>query len=221
MNDASNEQLLRVRRICHQICASSCVEQKRKGLHETLLMKRPHWSVLNAEEQFHQIDLGETIPFDIALPLPARDQANPHSDQGVNLFWERFNCHRCGRCCYTPGEGLYLEESDFQRIAGQVGKKRLKSLCRYDQSLKAWILKQPCPFYDAKKKECQIYSIRPLTCTKYPLHPPMKEIPYNLAVDAFCPAARDFAKETLGWWIICENNWASIFGKMEQLQSRD
>jgi len=221
MNDASNEQLLRVRRICHQICASSCVEQKRKGQHEKLLMKRPHWSVLKAEEQFHRIDLGETIPFDIALPLPARDQANPHSDQGVNLFWERFNCQRCGRCCYTPGEGLYLEESDLQRIAGHVGKKRLKSLCRYDRSLKAWILKQPCPFYDVKKKECQIYSIRPLTCIKYPLHPPMEEMPHNLAVDAFCPAAREFAKETLGWWIICENNWASILGKMEQLPFRD
>jgi len=39
-------------------------------------------------------------------------------------------------------------------------------------------------------------------------------MPYNLAVDAFCPGARDLAKETLGWWIICENNWAKILAKL-------
>jgi hypothetical protein len=43
----------------------------------------------------------------------------------------------------------------------------------------------------------------------------MPEMPYNLAVDAFCPAARLFAKETLGWWIICENNWARLLGRMQ------
>jgi hypothetical protein len=44
-------------------------------------------------------------------------------------------------------------------------------------------------------------------------------MPYNLAVDAFCPAARLFAKETLGWWIICENNWAAILRKLARDQS--
>jgi hypothetical protein len=39
-------------------------------------------------------------------------------------------------------------------------------------------------------------------------------MPYNLAVDAFCPAARDLAKETLGWWIICENNWAKLLAEL-------
>jgi hypothetical protein len=39
-------------------------------------------------------------------------------------------------------------------------------------------------------------------------------MPYNLAVDAFCPAARQLAKDTLGWWIICENNWASILRRL-------
>jgi hypothetical protein len=34
-------------------------------------------------------------------------------------------------------------------------------------------------------------------------------------VDAFCPAARLFAKETLEWWIICENNWARLLARME------
>jgi uncharacterized protein len=209
----NSDQISRVRRLCHQLCASACVEQKRHGLHEQLLLQRPHWSVQKREEQFHKIDLGEKVPFDIALPLPARDPNRPESDQGVKLFWERFRCQDCGLCCRTPGAGLYLEKDDFDRIAKHVGKKRLRSLCRYDKGLKAWTLKQPCPFYDLEKKACQIYEIRPATCTKYPLHPPLKEMPYNLAVDAFCPAAREFAKETLGWWIICENNWAQILRK--------
>jgi Fe-S-cluster containining protein len=170
-------------------------------------------SVLKKEEQFCRIDQGEKVSFDISLPLPARDEREG-SDAGVRLFWEQFRCQHCGRCCYTPGAGLYLEKEDFERIAKHVGKKKLKALCRREKALKAWILKQPCPFYD-RDKGCSIYEIRPLTCTKYPLHPPLQEMPYNLAVDAFCPAARAFAKDTLGWWIICENNWAKLLGKIQ------
>jgi Fe-S-cluster containining protein len=165
--------------------------------------------------QSKQINLGEKVPFDIALPLPARDPGNPESEEGVKLFWEKFQCLRCGRCCYTPGAGIYLEKGDFERIAVRLGsKEKLKSLCIYDKDLKAWVLRQPCPFYDIEKKGCRIYNIRPLTCSKYPLHPPLREMPYNLAIDAFCPAARDLARETLGWWIICENNWAKILSKL-------
>lgn len=209
------DQLSRIRRLCHQLCAASCVVQKRSGLHAELLAQRPHWSVLKRDEQFSRIDQGEKVPFDIALPLPARDPDKSNSEEGVSLFWETFNCKRCGRCCYTPGAGLYLEKKDFENISERLGsKKKLKSLCRYDSDLRAWVLRQPCPFYDAENRSCLIYEIRPLTCTKYPLHPPLREMPYNLAVDAFCPAARDLAKETLGWWIICENNWARILSKL-------
>jgi len=217
MKDLS-DQLAQVRRLCHQLCSASCVEEKALGCSELLLDKRPHWSVLKREEQHCRIDQGETIPFDISLPLPARDE-RLDSDQGVRLFWERFRCQQCGLCCYTPGAGLLLEEEDFRRIAKTVGKKRLKTLCRYDKTQDVWVLKQPCPFYDQRKRGCKIYEIRPLTCTKYPLHPPLQEMPYNLAVDAFCPAARLFAKETLGWWIICENNWAAILRKLARDQS--
>ncbi|MFZ2472733.1 MAG: YkgJ family cysteine cluster protein [Methanothrix sp.] len=215
----SSEKIVHVRRLCHQLCFSSCVEDKRQGRHVELLRLRPHWSVLKKEEQIVKIDQGEKVPFDISLPLPARDEREG-SDAGVGLFWERFQCQQCGRCCYTPGAGLYLDKEDFERIAGSVGRKRLKALCRYEKALRAWVLKQPCPFYDKEKKGCSIYEIRPLTCTKYPLHPPLLEMTCNLAVDAFCPAARVFAKETLGWWIICENNWAAILHKLASDQSK-
>ena len=217
MSSISNN-ITRVRRLCHQLCFSSCVEDNRQGRHVELLRLRPHWSVLKKEEQIVKIDQGEKVPFDISLPLPARDEREG-SDAGVGLFWERFQCRQCGRCCYTPGAGLYLEKEDFERIAGRVGKKRLKALCRYEKALQAWVLKQPCPFYDPDLG-CSIYEIRPLTCTKYPLHPPLQEMPYNLAVDAFCPAARVLAKETLGWWIICENHWAAIHQKLARDQSK-
>ena len=215
---SNSNNITRVRRLCHQLCFSSCVEDKRQGRHVELLRLRPHWSVLKKEEQIVKIDQGEKVPFDISLPLPARDEREG-SDAGAGLFWERFQCRQCGLCCYTPGAGLYLDKEDFERIAGRVGKKRLKALCRYEKALQAWVLKQPCPFYDPDLG-CSIYEIRPLTCTKYPLHPPLPEMPYNLAVDAFCPAARLLAKETLGWWIICENNWAAIHQKLASDQSK-
>ena len=201
------------RLLCHRLFFSSCVKEKRQGGHEALLRQRPHWSVLKKEEQIQKIDQGKSIPFDITLPLPARDE-RAGSDAGVNLFWELFSCQRCGRCCFTPGAGLYLEKEDFDRIGAHMGKKRLQSLCRYDKTLQAWILRQPCPFFDSKSG-CKIYQIRPQTCTKYPLHPPSPDMPYHLAADAFCPGAREFAKITLGWWIICENHWAELLGRLE------
>lgn len=184
---------------------------------------RPHWSFLRREEQHRTIDRGETEPFEIALPLPAKDQKDPEgTSQGTDLFWERFRCTRCGRCCYTPGAGLCLEKVDIDRICQHLGwsRKRLLSLCRYDRTMKVWALKQPCPFYDSETG-CIIYAARPLTCTRYPLHPPLKEMPYNLAVDAFCPAAREFVKETLGWWIVCETNWARILKRMEKEEAAE
>jgi len=205
-------------RLCHQLCFSSCVEDKRQGRYEDLLRLRPHWSILKRETEFQKIDMGERVPFDISLPLPAKDD-RVGSDAGIKLFWQRFSCQKCGRCCFTPGAGLYLEKEDFERIAKQVGKKKLRSLCRYEKALQAWVLKQPCPFYD-EKNGCTIYDIRPKTCTKYPLHPPLQQMPYHLAVDAFCPAARAFAKETLGWWIICENHWAALLEKSAQDQKK-
>lgn len=201
-------KIRQIRQLCHQFCSSSCVEEKRQGKHEDLLRQRPHWSVQKREEQTQKIDQGESIPFDITLPLPARDE-RVGSDAGVNLFWELFSCQKCGRCCFTPGAGLYLEKEDFDRIAGHIGESRLQLFCRYERDLGAWILRQPCPFYE-QEKGCTIYEIRPLTCTKYPLHPPSPDMPYHLAADAFCPAAREFAKRTLGWWIVCENHWAEI-----------
>jgi Fe-S-cluster containining protein len=210
-------EISRVRWLCHKLCPSLCVEGKRRGLHRELLRQRPHWSVSKREEQFRKIDSGERMPFDIALPLPAKDRGFAETAVGVELFREIFRCQRCGRCCFTPGAGLVLEEDDFQRIAEFIGsKKKLKSLCRYDPGVGAWILRQPCPFYDEPARSCKIYPVRPQTCFQYPLHPPLKEMPFNLAVDAFCPAARQLAKDTLGWWIICENNWARLLGKIQR-----
>ena len=86
---SSSDKISQVRRLCHQLCFSSCVEDKRQGRHVELLRLRPHWSVLKKEEQIAKIDQGEKVPFDISLPLPARDEREG-SDAGVRLFWERF-----------------------------------------------------------------------------------------------------------------------------------
>ncbi|HPE49989.1 MAG TPA: YkgJ family cysteine cluster protein, partial [Methanothrix soehngenii] len=158
-----SDRIDQVRRLCHQLCRSSCIEDKRQERHKELLRNRAHWSVLKKAEQFRQIDRGEKVPFDISLPLPARD-GGEGSNQGVELFWERFRCQQCGLCCFTPGAGLLLEKEDFDRIAAKIGKRKLERLSRFDRALDAWILKQPCPFYDHVKRGCKIYEIRPLTC---------------------------------------------------------
>ncbi|MCJ7443973.1 MAG: YkgJ family cysteine cluster protein [Methanotrichaceae archaeon] len=176
-----------------------------------LLNQRPHWSIRKEGEQFSKIDQGENVPFDISLPLPAKDRGFAETGEGVELFREIFKCQHCGRCCYTPGAGLYIDKADFERISRYLGsKKKLRSYCKFDKNMNSWVLRQPCPFHDKTSGKCNIYGVRPQTCAQYPLHPPLEEMPYNLAVDAFCPAARDLAKKTLSWWIICENNWAKL-----------
>jgi len=116
------ERLVETKRLCHVHCARSCVDQKRAGLHLKLLEMRPHWSDLKQEEQFRIIDRGETEPFDIAIPLPAKDRSDPEGTSwGVDLFWERFRCKKCGRCCYTPGAGLHLDEGDMERLCRHLG----------------------------------------------------------------------------------------------------
>jgi len=69
--------LAEAKRLCHASCAEGCVEVKRAGLHLKLLEMRPHWSVLKREEQERTIDRGETEPFDMAIPLPAKDRRDP------------------------------------------------------------------------------------------------------------------------------------------------
>lgn len=212
------ELLSEAKRLCHLLCARECVDMKRAGLHKKLLEGRGHWSELKREEQHRTIDRGETEPFDIAIPLPAKDREDPEGTSGgADLFWERFRCTGCGRCCYSPGAGLYLDEEDMERIRLHLGWsiERLKSLCTHVRAAKAWALQQPCPFYDSDTRGCAIYPARPKTCTRYPLHPPLREMPYHLAVDAFCPGARTFVKETLGWWIVCETNWVRILKGLE------
>lgn len=217
-HNISEEMISRARRLCHRLCFESCVQEKKRGAHLAMLRRRPHWSELTRDEQFRRIDRGEEVPFDISLPLPAKDEREG-SDAGVRLFWESFSCERCGRCCFTPGAGLFLDGEDYDRIAKRIGKKRLRSLTRYEKAMHGWALKQPCPFYDPGTG-CTIYDIRPETCKKYPLHPPSEKMPNHLAVDAFCPAARALAKDTLGWWIICENHWASLLEDLCRSQSR-
>jgi hypothetical protein len=218
------EPLSDAKRLCHLLCARECVEMKRSGLYKGLLKRRLHWSESKREEQHRTIDRGETEPFDIAIPLPAKDREDPEGTSwGADLFWERFRCTGCGRCCYSPGAGLYLDGEDMDRICRHLGwpAERLEALCSRDRNAKVWALRQPCPFYDSEERGCVIYPARPKTCTCYPLHPPLRQMPYHLAVDAFCPGAREFAKETLGWWIVCEANWARILKRMVEAEGSE
>jgi len=117
----SNEPISRVRRLCHQLCSSTCVQDKRQGRHEELLRLRPHWSVSSQEKQFGKIDQGEKVPFDLSLPLPARDEREG-SDAGVRLFWSVSAASNADGAA-IPRSGLYLEKEDYERIGRHVGKK--------------------------------------------------------------------------------------------------
>ena len=118
----SNEPISQVRRLCHQLCSSTCVQDKRQGRHEELLRLRPHWSVSRQEEQFGKIDQGERVPFDLSLPLPARDEREG-SDAGVRLFWERFCCQQCGGAA-IPRERACTWRKRIMKESGGTWERR-------------------------------------------------------------------------------------------------
>ena len=126
MSSGSNN-IPQVRRLCHQLYFTSCVEDKRRG-RDVELLRLPTPLVRFEEEQIVKIDQGERAPFDISLPLPAQD-TREGSTQGARLFWERFQlvARRGEDAAHTPGAGLYLRRG-FERIAARGGEK-LKALC--------------------------------------------------------------------------------------------
>lgn len=80
-----------------------------------------------------------------------------------------FKCERCGECCNKCI--IKLNNKDLIEIKKQGYKE--DDFCDYDSLINKKVLKKidnKCIFIKKKGKEyfCQIYSIRPLVCRRYP-----------------------------------------------------
>lgn len=114
--------------------------------------------------------------------------------ENMDRFMEAFECYRCGKCCKGPLlDGIALLPSDVKRLAGHVRMHPDKFVKKYAPVKRAGrycVMPYPCQFFTGKG--CSVYPIRPISCRTFPLDFHLGGHYDELAVQAFCPAAKDF-----------------------------
>lgn len=166
-----------------------------------LKLEHPFIDLKNATDEQIEVAIDEINQrgYSLNLNIPATREV-------INWFFEKvFKCERCGKCCRgelkSAREGFILIlDDEVVQIASflKIRSRKIKRLCRRD-SKGLLTLPYPCPFYrDAPKPSCSIYSVRPLTCSYYPLYSVVAYEGLNeklngnplLSIDAECPQAR-------------------------------
>lgn len=121
------------------------------------------------------------------------------TNQNLDLVMDKlFQCKRCGKCCRGPLlEGVAVIPSDVRRISGHLGISRPDFIARYvsiKRSEHDGVMAYPCPFV-LDGTGCSIYNVRPMTCRIFPLDFSLVEAAQEIAVQMFCPAAKDLWRE--------------------------
>jgi Fe-S-cluster containining protein len=91
-------------------------------------------------------------------------------------FWERFTCHRCGKCCTQlglpydaralPGMADFLGIGIDELVQKYYGHRSEDGQQLVSEDRK----RKPCPFLvtEGHKKACGIYPVRPEGCRAFP-----------------------------------------------------
>ena len=92
-------------------------------------------------------------------------------------------CLNCGVCCEKTE--MMLSKEDIKRLVKKGYNK--KFFLRYDKRGFALLRNRNgyCVFYDVEKKQCKVYSDKPLGCSVYPV---VLDIDDGLFVDSICSA---------------------------------
>jgi Fe-S-cluster containining protein len=98
----------------------------------------------------------------------------------------RFACRRCGRCC-TEFKGVRLTKAEIRRL----GVPRAEWGKKFALVNGAYVLRQPCPYYDREAHACGAYETRPDTCRNFPVNTvPAADGHRRLGVAVMCEAAQ-------------------------------
>lgn len=117
------------------------------------------------------------------------------NNQNLDLVMDKlFKCKRCGKCCRGPLlEGVAVVPSDVRRISAHLGITRPEFMTKYIATKRSeydGVMAYPCPFV-LNGTGCSIYSVRPMTCRIFPLDFSLAQTAQEVAVQMFCPAAKD------------------------------
>lgn len=117
----------------------------------------------------------------------------------IKQFVPQKTCLKCQGCCrFAQAESVWTPYLLDEEVNALAGDGLLPSMISSDKSIRAVASKEQgiffCPFLNANKNKCQIYSRRPLECRIYPFIINRKDKKIFLAVDLHCP----FSKDALG-----------------------
>ena len=98
---------------------------------------------------------------------------SPESDQPWYHEGLNFTCSQCGDCCTGAPGVVWVSDEEIQEIADHLGKStgevRLlhTRLVRGRVSLREF-QNGDCTFFDAEKRHCRVYPVRPIQCRTWP-----------------------------------------------------
>jgi Fe-S-cluster containining protein len=136
----------------------------------------------------------------------------PPSLEYIEPLLASSHCRRCGRCCLVnplnpAHSGVEVFEVELKSISRylRMPYKSLKKKTLAGQRLNNQLapngvaitrrLPLPCMFYDAKKKECKIYEVRPVVCRVYPVGFTESDMSFKIRVN--CEYGRDLYKSLI------------------------
>ncbi|APZ96689.1 YkgJ family cysteine cluster protein [Fuerstiella marisgermanici] len=96
------------------------------------------------------------------------ETAEPWYQDGLN-----FTCTQCGKCCTGAPGVVWVSEPEIKEIADYldkpVGEIRLfhTRMLRGRVSLTEY-QNGDCTFFDAEKRHCKVYPVRPMQCRTWP-----------------------------------------------------
>ena len=84
-----------------------------------------------------------------------------------------FRCQRCGRCCEMKEE-IAIHMTDMERWSNEGLMYMVFPHISLVEDFQTFTIQMNiedgiCKMYDMEKKECTIYSSRPITCRAFPL----------------------------------------------------
>ena len=136
----------------------------------------------------------------------------PFTPPSVERLLSQSECRRCGKCCIPnplnpehPGVEVFEEElksiakhlhSSYKYLRKKTVKGKKLSHPNYpDRNATTRWLSLPCPFYNMKAKECQVYDVRPFVCKIYPIT--LDEGEWNISIKVNCDYGKDLVKSAV------------------------
>lgn len=85
----------------------------------------------------------------------------------------KFACSQCGNCCTGSPGYVWVSEEDIQNIAKYLDKPVGEIRLLYTRPARGKVslvdyANGDCVFFDAEKRGCQIYPVRPAQCRTWP-----------------------------------------------------